>query len=231
MNQKKLELLKAKVTATLQGSGGHEKGFRDALQSVATELAPELAPELESTDLERAIAATMDAYTKGAKDESISLDYTLMDEQDQIVAVDTATMTQPQASDILENALHAVLLWRQSYQIDNTMAQLEKALVAAGVTVVKPGAGNESTSFVSERIVSIKMQDLVGDYDAPTEVPEWQWVERHATFSHLRNGKNGIWEFTLNLSGEFEDVPAKLQATFQRAREDKVAYLIFHQGT
>jgi len=46
---------------------------------------------------------------------------------------------------------------------------------------VLPGA-------VREEIGSVLMQDIVGNYEVPEEVPEWAWVEREASFGHVRNG-------------------------------------------
>ena len=89
---------------------------------------------------------------------------------------------------------------------------------------VLPGA-------TKEEIASVMMQDIVGEYDVPEEVPEWAWVEREASFNHSRNGQDGIWEFVLNLSRTFKDVPVKLKSTIEEARCANMAYLIFHQGT
>lgn len=77
----------------------------------------------------------------------------------------------------------------------------------------------------------IQMQDIVGDYDTPDTVPEWSWVEAHASYQHRENGIYGIWEFVVNLARHFDDIPEKLRSVFQRAHLSGVAYLVFHQGT
>ena len=89
---------------------------------------------------------------------------------------------------------------------------------------ILPGASREEVG-------SVMMQDVVGDYDVPEKVPEWSWIEENASFSHVRNGQDGIWEFVLNLSRDFEVVPAKLSPIIARAQQDNLSYLIFHQGT
>lgn len=89
---------------------------------------------------------------------------------------------------------------------------------------VLPGA-------VREEIGSVLMQDIVGDYEVPEEVPEWAWVEREASFGHVRNGRDGVWEFVLNLSREFPDIPERLKAIIAQARASNLSYLILHQGT
>lgn len=77
----------------------------------------------------------------------------------------------------------------------------------------------------------VLMQEIVGDYETPDQVPEWVWVERNASFNHVQNGRAGVWEFVLNLSRTFEDVPERLQPVVNAARNDNMSYLIFHQGT
>ena len=89
---------------------------------------------------------------------------------------------------------------------------------------VLPGA------TVSE-IREVMMQDIVGEYEVPEQEPEWSWVERKASFVHAQNGKDGIWEFVLNMGIDLEDAPDKLLNVIGKAREDGIAYLIFHQGT
>lgn len=82
-----------------------------------------------------------------------------------------------------------------------------------------------------EEIGSVMMQDIVGGYEVPEDVPEWAWVEREASFGHVRNGQDGVWEFVLNLSREFRDIPERLKAVIAQARQAGLSYLIIHQGT
>lgn len=82
-----------------------------------------------------------------------------------------------------------------------------------------------------EEITSVMMQDLIGDYDVPEEVPEWIWIEENASFAHSRNGQDGIWEFVLNLANSWADIPEKLVPVISAARADNAGYLIIHQGT
>lgn len=102
-----------------------------------------------------------------------------------------------------------------------------------GLTSLKPADQDAEVlpGATKEEIGSVMMQDVVGDYEVPADVPEWKWVEREASFNHARNGQNGIWEFVLNLSCTFDNVPEKLKPVFKKARGDNLAYLIFHQGT
>ncbi len=91
------------------------------------------------------------------------------------------------------------------------------------------GPARQPTAPMTTR--DVNMQDIVGDYDTPDQVPEWQWVERNASYGHRDNGKAGVWEFMLNLSRSFEDNPGRLQQTIDDARRAGVSYLLVHQGT
>ena len=86
-------------------------------------------------------------------------------------------------------------------------------------------------SATKAEIGHVMMQDIVGDYDLPSEVTEWFWVEQNASFNHARNGQDGIWEFVLNLARHFNDIPVKLVPVIKNAMNNNLAYLIFHQGT
>lgn len=80
-------------------------------------------------------------------------------------------------------------------------------------------------------IGEVMMQDVVGDYATSDQVPEWTWIEHEASFSHIKNGTDSIWEFVLNLSRTFTEIPARLVPVITEARNKNLAYLIFHQGT
>lgn len=80
-------------------------------------------------------------------------------------------------------------------------------------------------------IASVMAQDVVGEYDVPNAVPEWAWVEKNASFAHLRNANDGVWEFILNLSRDFEGDAGRFGPVIEEARALNVAYLLFHQGT
>lgn len=84
----------------------------------------------------------------------------------------------------------------------------------------------------AERISSVCMKDVIGDYELPESVPEWLWVADHASFRHQGNGKqNGVWEHMLNLSVDYQNIPETLKPLISEAKRDGIAYLLFHQGT
>lgn len=101
-----------------------------------------------------------------------------------------------------------------------------------GVTIEGTGVPTEELDDrENEKIRSVMMQEIVGDYDAPDEVSEWNWVKENASFVHSRNGQAGVWEFVLNLSNLWDDIPENLAPVISSARADHVGYLIIHQGT
>jgi hypothetical protein len=85
---------------------------------------------------------------------------------------------------------------------------------------------------IVESVGVIQMQDIVGNYDVPQSVPEWEWVEKHASFTHVRNGQGeGVLEFILNLALDFTDIPLRLVPVIAEGRRKLLAYLVIHQGT
>lgn len=108
-------------------------------------------------------------------------------------------------------------------------AVLNYALDAAGQAdddeaEILPGA-------TRQEVGDVMLSDIVGDYETPDQVPEWGWIERNASYSHVHNGVAGVWEFVLNLSRTFDSIPAKLLPMIEDARRNHLSYLIIHQGT
>jgi hypothetical protein len=82
-----------------------------------------------------------------------------------------------------------------------------------------------------QEVGSVLMQEIVGDYDTLDEIPEWDWIEGKASFHHANNGEYGVWEFVMNLSNDFGEIPLRLRPVFNQAKALNLAYLIFHEGT
>lgn len=81
-----------------------------------------------------------------------------------------------------------------------------------------------------ESTASVNMTDFF-DYDTPDELKEWSWIQANASFQHIHNGESGVYEFVINMSKTFEDIPPTLQQHIAEAKTKRIAYLIFHQGT
>jgi hypothetical protein len=105
------------------------------------------------------------------------------------------------------------------------------AVEALKPTVVSVLATQYLAGDSVEKIGSVMMSDIVGEYKTPDQVPEWDWVQKEASFAHARNGDSGIWEFMLNLSRDFQGTPNSLELLIAEARQKNIAYLLFHQGT
>ena len=120
---------------------------------------------------------------------------------------------------------------------DNRHTFLVNALADASPTSVAPDVEYFPGATKCE-IGQVMMQDVIGDYDVPDDVPEWIWVQKVASFEHKDNADSGIWEFVVNLSlwivrnGQDEPaIPEKLVPVFNEAQAKGFQYLIFHQGT
>lgn len=134
------------------------------------------------------------------------------------------------------DAFDAVQSALEHFGIPSTLIERDSAVVdRVGPLQAPPQTANVGTEYFPgacvEEIGSVMMQDVVGDYDTPDTVPEWQWVEQQACFNHCKNGVDGIWDFVLNLSLNFDDVPETLRPILAEARKKNMAYVIFHQGT
>ncbi len=123
-------------------------------------------------------------------------------------------------------------MFEQSIQADANVRKLtglpyELLLAQLGISDQR-----EKQPFdVPKKVLSAMMQDVVGDYDTPDQVPEWAWVEANASYVHSRNASDGIWEFMLNLSCTFEGDPGRLAPAITAACAEGAAYLIIHQRT
>lgn len=81
------------------------------------------------------------------------------------------------------------------------------------------------------KIMDINLAEILDEYDTPENILEWLWIEREASYTHRDNGDSGIWEFVLNLSRDFVDIPVTLLPIINLAIENDVSYILFHQGT
>ncbi len=133
--------------------------------------------------------------------------------------------------------------WEASHK-SGSVCEAQTPLVAALRCFVKMRVGDEvelpfslaeaylSTVASEEKIVSVMLQDIVGGYNTPEEVPEWIWIQANSSYGHKDNGQHdGIWEFVVNLHRDFQEIPARLNALITTAKRQGVSYILFHQGT
>lgn len=91
------------------------------------------------------------------------------------------------------------------------------------------GAKVKSKRNNDMKLLDVSMPMIVGGYDVPDEIEEWQWVKENASFSHTDNGESGTYEFIINLANDLLDIPEQLTSIIAKAIEDDYAYLAFHQ--
>jgi hypothetical protein len=80
-------------------------------------------------------------------------------------------------------------------------------------------------------VLDLDMSEVIGEYDTPDGIVEWEWVEKNASFSHKHNNSDGIWEFMVNTDNELTGIPKRLYPFFERARNSGHSYILFNQGT
>jgi hypothetical protein len=88
---------------------------------------------------------------------------------------------------------------------------------------------NQESSTMS--ILDVNMTDIIGDYDTPDGIKEWQWIQKNACFSHRNNGKEGLWDFMVNISVEHTNTPFNLLPVIISAIASGHSYILFNQGT
>lgn len=81
-------------------------------------------------------------------------------------------------------------------------------------------------------IMEVNMPHVVGEYDVPDVVPEWDWIEKHASFTHRDNGKDGVWEFLVHVETvmtQADTIPEKLRKFFDQAQAQDRIWVMFYQ--
>lgn len=76
------------------------------------------------------------------------------------------------------------------------------ALLAPLEGCVQPG---EPRLDVMQKVLSVTMQDALGDYDVPDQVPEWAWVQANVAYVHgTKRQRRHLAELRLHLQGPIQ---------------------------
>jgi hypothetical protein len=80
----------------------------------------------------------------------------------------------------------------------------------------------------------IFMPALLPEYEDPNEVPEWQWIEQHASFAYDGNdGKSpGSHSFIMTTDEDWlmnQEIPDLLQPIFKEAKAKSHDFIMFYQ--
>ena len=94
-----------------------------------------------------------------------------------------------------------------------------------------------------DTLVSIDMTDWF-EYDTPDTCDEWALVQALASYQHVRNAEDGVWEFVLNpahVQGSLRAGAPLIDRIVSQCRPDFVdllrehaaagRYILVHQGT
>jgi hypothetical protein len=133
-------------------------------------------------------------------------------------------------AEMVENAMQTAGYHSRAQMLAAGSASLDEPFKADPVA---PEFQPVEVVYDSLQILEVMMQDFAGEYEVPAAVPEWQWVQEHASFSHVDNNTDGIWEFMVNVEceGDRSDMPAALKPLFAKARLHNAKWVMFHQGT
>jgi len=125
-----LAALVAEIGKSLPGLHGYEKGFKDALESVALALTPTIAQEV----LSGAIATALDAYGNNVDNaDGVTVNLNVFDAVGNVVDGTTATLSVEQLSGIVDHASQLILIRRDGQSLDNVLDELDEALSVADV--------------------------------------------------------------------------------------------------
>lgn len=72
------------------------------------------------------------------------------------------------------------------------------------------------------------------EYDTPDQIPEWEWIEKNASFRGAHNGDCGVWDFIVNVDMVLENNPpksTKLLDILNEAHNKSIKCILFNQGT
>lgn len=130
MNTDKFETISSKIGQALPAEHGYDKGFKDALESVALAL----IANIPSNTLDDAIQTALDAHANNyEKSDLIQLSLNVYDDVGNVVDGTVATVSVDQLSDIVDQASQLILVHRDGQPIDNLINDLEEALSSSEV--------------------------------------------------------------------------------------------------
>lgn len=133
MKPQELNNLTTKLSEALPAQSGYEKGFKDAVESIALALAPLIPPGV----LESVVQVALDAYANNAdQEDSVTVNLSIRDDDSEnIVDSTTHTMSVEQNSAIVDAASEVILARRNDTpaRMKIMLNTLDEALSSAGV--------------------------------------------------------------------------------------------------
>lgn len=140
--QENIVALTQKLAMELPATGGYEKGYRDALESIALAL----AQKVDLPVLNDAVTTALDAYANNAGEieNLVTLDLNVFDDGGDVVDGTTATLSVEQLSDIVDHASQLILMRRDGQALDNVLDELDEALTVSDV--IDEPAGHKETN-------------------------------------------------------------------------------------
>ena len=113
------------IHEALPSSFGHEKGYRDALESITLAL----AANVDAQVLRDALLTALDAYTNNSDKQCnsfVELNLSIKDDEGNVVDGTTAQLSLEQISSIVDQASDLVMAHRSGQPIDEALAALDE---------------------------------------------------------------------------------------------------------
>ncbi len=128
----------------LPGTSGYEKGYREALESMALAL----TGKVNAQALKEALDSALDAYANNADkqgNDCVQVDLSITDDAGDVVDGTTSSLSLEQVSSIVDQASQLVLARRSGRSIEDALAALDEALTVGDVigpdsTTLRPPA-------------------------------------------------------------------------------------------
>jgi hypothetical protein len=96
------------------------------------------------------------------------------------------------------------------------------------MTNILPTTTGPLAGHPTMQMLDVAMSSIIGDYDDADQVPEWQWVKRMASHEHVGVKDDSAYEYTLNLTMEFDSIPPALQPLLTAAEQTGMNYILFY---
>jgi len=82
---------------------------------------------------------------------------------------------------------------------------------------------------------SVSMADVIGPYDTPEAMNEWNWVEEHKFYANVNNSvSQGIWGYMINVELALDlvhhHIPEKILPVLKAAHKEGITFILFYHA-
>ncbi len=141
------------IHEALPATSGHEKGYRDALESITLALTANVHARI----LRDALLTALDAYTNNSDkqdNDCVQVNLSIKDDEGNVVDGTTAQLSLEQISSIVDQASDLVIAHRSGQPIDEALAALDEALSESNVLGPAEGRVGSASVDLDARIAT-----------------------------------------------------------------------------